>query len=258
MHGRMLSGFSPVPLFEILWTVTINIGWCISYLLLCNCPTNLVAKNKIYLLCHSFCELGIQAWLYWVLCFTELHKPHSEGQLTAAISAEDSTEKDLLASSLTYMVVVRDSSSWVFALRPPSVPCHVSLSGEYPTTSEWGSQEEEIVPAKDNISKTKATDLLPHYFALFYLLVRSKAWRRKWQPPPVLLPGKSHRWKSLIGYSPWGRKELDTTERLSFFLSFLARHSVQPTLEGRRLYKGTHTRGREYWSQARCFLWPLE
>ena len=29
-----------------------------------------------------------------------------------------------------------------------------------------------------------------------------------------LLPGESHGWRSLAGYSPWGRKELDTTERL--------------------------------------------
>ena len=39
-------------------------------------------------------------------------------------------------------------------------------------------------------------------------------WRRKWQSTPVLLPGKSHRQRSLVGYSPWGRKESDTTERL--------------------------------------------
>ena len=37
-------------------------------------------------------------------------------------------------------------------------------------------------------------------------------WRRKWQPTPVLLPGKSHGWRSLVGYNPWGRKESDTTE----------------------------------------------
>ena len=39
-------------------------------------------------------------------------------------------------------------------------------------------------------------------------------WRRKWQPAPVFLPEKSHGQRSLAGYSPWGRKELDTTERL--------------------------------------------
>ena len=31
-------------------------------------------------------------------------------------------------------------------------------------------------------------------------------WRRKWQPTPVLLPGKCHGWRSLVGYSPWGRR----------------------------------------------------
>ena len=36
-------------------------------------------------------------------------------------------------------------------------------------------------------------------------------WRRKWQPTPVFLPGKSHGQRNLAGYSPWGRKELDTT-----------------------------------------------
>ena len=40
--------------------------------------------------------------------------------------------------------------------------------------------------------------------------------RRQWQPTPVLLPGKSHGQRSLVGCSPWGRKELDTTERLHF------------------------------------------
>ena len=37
-------------------------------------------------------------------------------------------------------------------------------------------------------------------------------WRRKWQPTPVLLPGKFHGQRSLVSYSPWGRKESDTTE----------------------------------------------
>ena len=41
-------------------------------------------------------------------------------------------------------------------------------------------------------------------------------WRRKWQPTPVLLPGKSHGQRSLVGYSPWGCRESDMTERLHF------------------------------------------
>ena len=46
-------------------------------------------------------------------------------------------------------------------------------------------------------------------------LGRGVPWRRKWQSTPVLLPGKSHEQRSLVGYSPWGRKESDTTERFS-------------------------------------------
>ena len=40
--------------------------------------------------------------------------------------------------------------------------------------------------------------------------------RRQWHPTPVLLPGKSHGWRSLVGCSPWGREESDMTERLHF------------------------------------------
>ena len=42
--------------------------------------------------------------------------------------------------------------------------------------------------------------------------VRKILWRRKWQPTLVLLPVKSHGQRSMVGYSPWGRKESDTTE----------------------------------------------
>src|SRR5574341_2138606 len=43
--------------------------------------------------------------------------------------------------------------------------------------------------------------------------------RRKWQATPVLLPGKSHGRRSLVGCSPWGCYKLDTTERLHFHFS---------------------------------------
>ena len=44
-------------------------------------------------------------------------------------------------------------------------------------------------------------------------------WRRQWQPTPVLLPGKSHGWRSLVGCSPWGCCKSDTTEQLHFHFS---------------------------------------
>ena len=52
--------------------------------------------------------------------------------------------------------------------------------------------------------------------------VRSLGWKdpleKEMQPTPVLLPGKSHGRRSLVGYSPWGHKESDMTERLHLSL----------------------------------------
>ena len=45
--------------------------------------------------------------------------------------------------------------------------------------------------------------------------VRTVPWRRTWPPAPVLPPGESHRQRSLAGYSPWGHREWEATERLS-------------------------------------------
>ena len=49
--------------------------------------------------------------------------------------------------------------------------------------------------------------------------VEHERWRRQWHPTPVLLPGKSHGQRSLVGCSPWGHEELDMTERLPFHFS---------------------------------------
>ena len=53
--------------------------------------------------------------------------------------------------------------------------------------------------------------------------------RRQWHPTPVLLPGKSHGRRSIVDYSPWGRKESDTTERLNwteqtFLMALMVKH----------------------------------
>ena len=51
------------------------------------------------------------------------------------------------------------------------------------------------------------------------LISGGREWRRQWHPTPVLLPGKSHGRRSLVGCSPWVREKLDTTERLPFHFS---------------------------------------
>ena len=50
-----------------------------------------------------------------------------------------------------------------------------------------------------------------HDWAISLSLFTFMHWRRKWQPTPVFLPGKSHGWRNLVGYSPWGSKESDVT-----------------------------------------------
>ena len=61
-------------------------------------------------------------------------------------------------------------------------------------------------------------------------------WRRKWQPMPVLLPGKSHGWRSLVGYSLWGCKEADTTEPLCFASLHFKQTQVKPGQKLQALY----------------------
>ena len=69
-------------------------------------------------------------------------------------------------------------------------------------------------------SKTLGAQMVKHLPTMREAPVRSPGQedplRRKWQPTPVLLPGKSHGQRSLVGCSPRGRKELDTTEWLHF------------------------------------------
>ena len=54
--------------------------------------------------------------------------------------------------------------------------------------------------------------------------------RRWWHPTPVLLPGKSHIQRSLVGCGPWGHEELNTTERLPFhfWLSCIGEENGNP------------------------------
>ena len=60
--------------------------------------------------------------------------------------------------------------------------------------------------------------------------VRKIPWRKEWQPTPVFLPGESHGQRSLVGYSPWGRKETNTFTFTLVLqqLQFQENHTFQP------------------------------
>ena len=57
------------------------------------------------------------------------------------------------------------------------------------------------------------------YLCFYFLSYTSLTLGKPRGSYPVLLPGKSHGWKSLVGCSPWGHQELDMTERLHFHFS---------------------------------------
>ena len=61
--------------------------------------------------------------------------------------------------------------------------------------------------------------LQPLWRTVWRFLKKLENQRRQWQPTPVLLPGESYGWRSLVGCSAWGREESDTTERLPFHFS---------------------------------------
>ena len=55
--------------------------------------------------------------------------------------------------------------------------------------------------------------------SLLFNMLSRLSWRRWWHPTLVLLPGKSHGWRSLVGWSPWFCEKSDMTERLHFHFS---------------------------------------
>ena len=67
-----------------------------------------------------------------------------------------------------------------------------------------------------------------------------KIWRREWLPTPVILPGESHEQRSLVGYSPWGRKELYMIERLSLTGYSPKSRKVSDAIEQLTLNTTTH------------------
>ena len=72
-----------------------------------------------------------------------------------------------------------------------------------------------------DVSLSELRELITDKEAWIHGVAKSwtRLWRRQWHPIPALLPGESHGQRSLVGCSPWGRKESDTTERLHFHFS---------------------------------------
>ena len=92
--------------------------------------------------------------------------------------------------------------------------------------SPWGRKESDHDWATDLIYvymiflfMTTWVFVFMSLWVFVFMSIQYLRWRRKWYPTPVLLPGKSHGWRSLEGCSPCGRWGFDTTEQLHFHFS---------------------------------------
>ena len=91
------------------------------------------------------------------------------------------------------------------------VGCGVSVQMTHVLHSRWWNWNSLITP----VGFPRGSDGKECKRPRFDPWVRKIPWRRAWQPTLVFLPGESHGQRSLAGYSPWGRKELDTAEQLT-------------------------------------------
>ena len=117
---------------------------------------------------------------------------------------KDSTQKSYSLGAFPRQEVLF-SSFLLLLLNASCYKCSFPLV----TSLNWASQVVLVVknlPANAGDSKRQEFDPW----------IRKIPWNRKWQPIPIFLPGKFHAQRSLAGYSPWGRKESDTTEWLHF------------------------------------------
>ena len=106
-----------------------------------------------------------------------------------------------------YSYIIESDLSWEYIIALPfpfTIEIHFMIATKY----LWLERDDAacFYPCPASLC------LLPVDYFCFFLAV---PWRRKWQPTPVLLPGEFHGLRSLVGYSPWSHKELDTTERFS-------------------------------------------
>ena len=115
-------------------------------------------------------------------------------------------ETSLVAQMVKHLLTMRETRVWYLGWEDPLE----KEMATYSSTLAWK------IPWMEEPGRLQSMGWLRvgHDWATSLSLFTFMHWRRKWQPTPVFLPGESHGWRSLVGYSPWGHKESDTTERL--------------------------------------------
>ena len=153
----------------------------------------------------------------WLPGTTEnCHHPQKDRMVLVMISTASRISSSLITSGGANLMM----SPWVGLARSPLSRSRrhtfqASQSKEKPSSVCWSmirSLQGWGRPGKNKIP-SRSSVCLKFGRPRFHLWVGKIPWRRKWQPTPVLLPGKSHGWGSLAGYSPRGGTELASTER---------------------------------------------
>ena len=103
-----------------------------------------------------------------------------------------------------------------YSLQPHGLQ-HTRLPCPSPTPGAYSDSYPSVM-ASNHLILCHPFLLLPSIFPSIRVFSNESVfhWRRQWHPTPVLLPGESHRQRSLVGCHPWGLKKSDTTERLHF------------------------------------------
>ena len=96
-------------------------------------------------------------------------------------------------------------------------PHYVTILLSFWRHMKWKNLEKVLILKHENFVMRKLN--VQNFNRWILSQVKQGVWRRRWHATPVLLPGKCHGWRSLVGCSPWGREESDTTEYLHFHFS---------------------------------------
>ena len=195
---------------------TVNGGWNILLLLMFpsgkSFPAQSVQDGRA-----TFTQVCCCFWILYASLVTQMVKnlPAIQETQVRSLGQKDPVEKEMATcSSILVKENLLDRGAW------------------WATYSPWGHKESDMTEWL-----TLSTWILYRIWACFRALLASlqaqtvknlpamrETWVRSlgqkipwraWQPTPAFLPGEAHGQRSLAGYSPWGRKELDKTEQLS-------------------------------------------
>jgi len=105
--------------------------------------------------------------------------------------------------------------------KEPTCQCRRHKRQELDPSLGWEGPLEEGMAGHSGGSKSKRKISLQYRRPWVWFLGWEDPWRREWLPIPVYFPGELYGERSLAGYSPWGQKESDTTERLPKHIYFI-------------------------------------